>query len=281
MKNRNIKIGFFGTPEYAVTTINKLHNAGFNLAFVVTGEDKHKGRNMLLTSSPVKQWAISHGVEVLQNIDLKDSIFEQTLRKYSCDVFIVIGYGKIIPESILNIPKAKSLNIHGSLLPRLRGPSPIEGAILNDERNTGVSIIRMDKDMDHGPIIAQENISIDNWPPYAEELREKIVTKGTDLLVSILPDWINGKIKEKEQDHDRASYTKIIKKEDGQIDLEHDAYKNFLKIKAYRGWPSVFFFKHGKRIKITEAHYEDGKLVIKKIIPEGKKEIFYKDWLAI
>ena len=279
MKNRDIKIGFFGTPEYAVTTLDKLYNANFHIAFVVTNEDKPRGRNMLITPTHVKQWTMDHNIEILQNKNLKDPVFEEILRKYSCDVFIVIGYGKIIPESILNIPRAKSLNIHGSLLPRFRGPSPIEGAILSDDRNTGVSIIRMDKDMDHGPIVAQKKVLVDEWPPYAEELREKIVIEGSDLLVSILPDWINDKIKEKEQDHDKASYTKIIKKEDGQIDLEHDAYKNFLKIKAYGGWPSVFFFKHGKRIKITEATYEDNKLIIKKVIPEGKKEMDYRDWL--
>jgi methionyl-tRNA formyltransferase len=281
--NKNIKIGFFGTPEYAVMTLEKLKQAGFDIVFVVTMPDRPQGRKMIITPPPAKVWALANSVPVYQPEKLKDSTFAEDLNKHDCDVFVVIAYGKIIPDSILNIPKSKSLNIHGSLLPKLRGSCPIETAILNDEKNTGVTIIRMDAEMDHGPIVAQKEVIVEPWPPIADMLGNAIVNTGADLLVSVLPDWIAGKLTEKEQDHSLATYTTMIKKEDGLIDLNNDPYKNYLKIQAYNGWPSAFFFirKENKdiRIKITKASFKDGVLIIEKVIPEGKKEIDYKDLL--
>lgn len=283
MENKKIKIGFFGTPEYAVITLEKLYSNGFEITFIVTMPDRPQGRKMLLTPPPAKVWANAHEVPVLQPEKLNDANFIERLKEYNCDVFIVIAYGKIIPENILNIPKAKSLNIHGSLLPKLRGSCPIETAILNDEKNTGVTIIRMDREMDHGPIVEMKEVIVEPWPPTAKILGNEIVKTGSELLVSILPDWIEGKIKEIEQNHSQATFTKKIQKEDGLIDLKDDPYKNYLKIQAYKGWPSAFFFieKAGEnndkkiRVKITQASFKDGILKIEKIIPEGKMEINY------
>lgn len=276
-----MKIGFFGTSQYSVMTLEKLREAKIEISFIVTIPDKPQGRKMILTPPLAKIWAQSHNIPVYQPERLKDSEFVKILKKYNCDAFVVIAYGKIIPEEILNIPKSKSLNIHASLLPKLRGSCPIETAILNDEKNTGVTIIRMDREMDHGPIVAQKEMIIEPWPPTAEVLGNELVKVGSDLLISILPNWIKGKLKEVEQDHSRATFTKKIEKEDGLIDLKDDSYKNFLKIQAYHGWPSAFFFieKNGKkiRIKITKALFKDGKLIIERIIPEGKKEMNYKD----
>lgn len=270
-----MKIGFWGTSEYSVMTLEKLSSSSFDIAFVVTMPDRPKGRKLVMTPSPVKVWAEAHNIPVYQPEKLRDADFIETIKKYECDVFVVIAYGKIMPEEILNIPKAKSLNIHASLLPKLRGSCPIETAILNDQKNTGISIIRMDAEMDHGPIVAEKEVIVEPWPPTAEVLGTALVNTGNDLLVSILPDWVAGKISEKEQDHSLATYTKMIEKNDGLIDLADDPYKNFLKIQAYQDWPSAFFFKDGVRIKITQASYKDGKLTIEKVIPEGKKEIRY------
>ncbi len=280
MNNKNIKIGFFGTPEYAVTTLDALHNAGFDIRFVVTMPDRPQGRKMIITAPPAKIWATEHSIPVIQPDSLKTSEIESQLKSYDCDVFVVIAYGKIIPDNILNIPKFKSLNIHGSLLPKLRGSCPIETAILEDQKHTGVTIIRMDKEMDHGPIVAMKEVIVEPWPPKADELGKEIVKTGSELLISIIPDWIDGKIKEIEQDHSQASFTKMIEKDDGLIDLNDDPYKNYLKVQAYHGWPSAFFYinKDDKRIrvKITQARFENGKLVIEKVIPEGKGEINYE-----
>ncbi len=284
MQKNAIKIGFFGTPDYAVTTLEALKAAGFEISFVVTMPDRPQGRNLVLTPPPAKIWAEKNGVAVYQPEKLKDPQFKMNLEKHDCDVFVVIAYGKIIPEDILNIPKARSLNIHGSLLPKYRGSCPIESAILHDEKKTGVTIMKMDKEMDHGPIVAMKEVVVEPWPPTAEVLGRAIVTAGATLLVSILPDWVSGKIIPKEQDHSTATYTKMIQKEDGLIDLSADAYQNFLKIQAYHGWPSAFFFaeKDGKkiRVKITKAVFENGRLIISKVIPEGKKEMDYGVWEA-
>jgi len=276
MNNSNIKIGFFGTPDYAVTTLNILKSSGFDIRFVVTMPDRPRGRKMVMTAPEAKVWALENGVPVYQPEKLRDENLIESLKKYECDVFVVIAYGKIIPEAILNIPRYESLNIHGSLLPKYRGSCPIETAILNDDRDTGVCIIKMDSEMDHGPIVASRKVVVENWPPTAQVLGNEIVKTGAQLLVDILPDWISGKISPIEQDHSKATFTKMIEKEDGLIDLDGDPYKNFLKIQAYNEWPSAFFFKDGKRIKITKASYDNGKLVIEKVIPEGKGEMDFR-----
>lgn len=276
-----MKIGFFGTPEYAVTTLEALHNAGFTISFVVTMPDRPQGRNLVLTPPPAKVWAEQHSVPVFQPEKLKDPEFVEKLASFDCDVFVVIAYGKILPENILRLPKRESLNIHASLLPLLRGSCPIETAILQDMKTTGVTIIHMDTEMDHGSIVASQEVSVTPWPPRASVLGNAIVEAGASLLVRILPQWIKGEISAKPQDHSRATFTKKIQKEDGFINLNDNPYTNYLKIQAYEGWPSAFFFmnKDGRdmRVKITEAEYADGKLIIKKVIPEGKKEMLYSD----
>src|SRR5574343_75957 len=289
MIKKNIKIGFFGTPEYAVITLNKIKEANqknesvfFDISFIVTVPDKPKGRKMIMTPPPVKVWAMENNIPVFQPEKLKDEKFVNDIKSYDADVFIVMAYGKIIPEIVLNIPKRGCLNIHPSLLPLLRGSCPIESAILNDMKNTGVTIIRLDKEMDHGPIIAQKEIAVNPWPPEANTLGNTLVEAGSEMLISILPEWISGNIKEIEQDHSKATFTKMIVKEDALIDLNDDAYRNFLKIQAYHMWPNAYFFvnrdgsaKDGMetekiRVKINKASYVDGKLIIEKVIPEGK-----------
>lgn len=276
----NINVGFFGTPEYAVTTLEKLHAAGFTVSFIVTMPDRPQGRKMLMTPPPAKVWGEAHNVPVYQPDNLRDPAFIEKLKTHNADVFAVIAYGKIIPEEILNIPKYKSLNIHGSLLPKLRGASPIETAILTDEKVTGPTLMRMDSEMDHGPILAQKEIAITPWPPTSEVLGKAIVEAGADLLVSTLPKWIKGEVTEIPQDHSQATYTKKIQKEDGLINLSDDPYKNFLKIQAYHGWPSAFFFVNDKRVKITKASFMDRKLIIEKVIPEGKGEMDYSAYVS-
>jgi len=277
MINNKIKIGFFGTPQYSVITLDALKQAGFDIAFIVTQPDRPKGRNMVITPPPVKVWGLENNIPVLQPEKLRDEELYTILKEFNCDVFVVIAYGKIIPNEILNIPKHKSLNIHGSILPKYRGSCPIETAILSDDRESGVSIIRMDEEMDHGPLIATEKVIVTPWPPKANVLGTAIVNAGSKLIVDVIPKWINGEVKEVEQDHSKASYTKMISKEDGLIDLNGDPYKNYLKIQAYHTWPNTFFFVNSKRIKITEASFVDNKLVIEKVIPEGKSEIRYSD----
>ena len=189
------------------------------------------------------------------------------------DVYIVASFGKILPKEIIYKPKFKTLNVHPSLLPKFRGPSPIQSAILSGER-TGVSIMRMDEKMDHGPIILQKEIPIEPFPDYYLTVEEKLGKAGGELLAEVLPQWISGDLKEVEQDESDATYTKLIKKEDAGITNDSPEMQ-LRKIFAYEVWPRARL----RDIIITKAHLEDGKLVPDMVIPPGKKEMVYADYL--
>jgi methionyl-tRNA formyltransferase len=252
---------------------------------IVAAPDKPAGRGKNLTPPLVKIWAEEHGIKILQPEKL-DPVFSHQLTVDSYDLFIVASYGKIIPKETLEIPKYGSLNIHPSLLPRFRGASPIESQILLDEKIVGVSIILMDEKMDHGPILSQEILEPESWPPKASLLEEKLAKIGGELLASVIPEWIEGNIESQEQDHKQATFTKKITKDDALIKLEDDPYENLLKIRAYDKWPRAYFFvskgntsaSRRIRITITEAHLENKELVIDRVIPEGKKEMNWSDF---
>ena len=288
----NIKFVFFGTSLFSVTVLETLKEHGLIPSLIVTTPDKPKGRKLVITPPPAKIWAQENNIaciqpeslKIYQKAGIRKELIEK-LREQEADVFIVASYGKIIPEHIFNIPKAATLNIHPSLLPKLRGATPIEGAILHEEK-TGVSIMQIDAEMDHGPIVAQKEVEISSseWPLRSDTL-EKILAKiGTELLIYVLPDWIAGSVVAHAQDHSKATFTKKIIKEDGLLDLNADPEKNWRKIQAYHGWPGTFFFveKNGERtrVKITDAKFTDGKLEILKVIPENKKEINFSDFSA-
>ncbi|MFA5778217.1 MAG: methionyl-tRNA formyltransferase [Candidatus Paceibacterota bacterium] len=261
---------FWGTPDVAYETLEILKKNGFLPSLIVTAPDKPQGRKMLITPPPVKIWAIKNNIPYVQP--------EKLDIDFQADLSIVVAYGKIIPENLLNIPKLGSINVHYSLLPKYRGASPVESVILNGETETGVTIQKMAYKMDSGPVIAKEKTTIlpDEKTP---ELKTRLIKTGGELLTKTLPDFINGKIKEIAQDESEATFCKKIKKEDGLIDLNDSAIKNYNKFRAYAYWPRTFFFKDGKRIIITDAILEDGEFAIKKVLPEGKKEIKYEDLL--
>lgn len=283
-EKKKLKIAFFGTPNFAVTIFDILYQNGYVPSLVITNEDKPKGRKLLLTPPPVKVWAESKNLPIAQPKTLKDGALLSSLKNERWDLFIVAAYGKIIPKEIIDLPLHRTLNIHPSLLPLYRGASPIESQILNDEKDVGVSIMILDEEMDHGPILVQEKLSV-SLPIRAGELEEKSAVLGGELLVEHLPDWINRNIQAKEQEHHKATYTKKITKEDGLIDLSGDPYQNYLKFCAYEGWPGTYFFtKEGDRavrVIIKDAEYQNGSLVITRVIPEGKKEMSYRDFLKL
>jgi len=269
---------FFGTSDVSVSVLEYLKQTGLTPKLLITTPDKPQGRKLILTPPPVKTWGLKNSIKIIQPEKLDDNFISE-LKKENWDLFIVVAYGKIIPVEILNLPKHRSLNIHYSLLPHLRGAAPVEGAILGDLRETGVSIILMDEKMDHGPIIAQEKVSVPNWPPTRTELMEKMNVVANKLLADIIPKWVDGEIIPKEQNHTEASYVKMIKKEDALIDMKGDGYLNFRKIMAYEKWPRAYFLEDSKRVIINKATWKDDKLEITKVTPEGKKEMDYKTYL--
>ncbi len=275
--NTKMKLVFFGTDDFSVNILEKLHEYDLAPFLVITMPDRKAGRGLELQSPDVKVWAEKNNIEVWQPESL-DADFLSKYSEYSPDIAVVASYGKIMPKEVLYVPKHKTLNVHPSLLPKWRGASPIEAQILNDEEFAGVTIMLMDEKMDHGPILEQEVVDTPYWPMRANELRTLLAESGGELLCRTITEWVEGALEPQEQDHEQATFCTKIKKEDAEINLSDDAYKNLLKIRAYSEWPRAYFFdENNKRIIITEAEMKDGELVIKKVIPEGKKEQEYKN----
>ncbi len=277
----NNKFVFFGTSKFSTIILDELKERGFIPALIITQEDKPQGRHMAITPPPVKKWAIENNIPFIQPATPKNPSLYSKLKTQNYSLFIVASYGKIIPKNILDIPEKQTLNVHPSLLPRLRGPSPIQSAILTEEK-TGVTIIRLDEEMDHGPILAQKEIPTPEWPMYATELEILLAHEGGKLLSEIIPNWINGEIKETPQNHEEATYCKKIKKEDAFIDLSGEAKLNLRKIRGYAGWPNAYTnieTKNGPlRLTIKSAHIDNEILVLDQVIPTGKKEMNFKDF---
>ncbi len=283
-QKNSIDFVFFGTSVFSVYVLEELKNHGLLPKLIITTEDKPKGRKLVLTPPEVKVWAEKESIEYLQLKTLKNPELEEKINSYSqngFDLFIVASYGKIIPQNILDLPKHKTLNVHPSLLPKLRGPSPLQSSIL-EENETGVSIIKLDSEIDHGPILSQRKVEIE-WPPYIEELEKVCGKAGGEMLVEVIPKWMDGSLKAVEQDHSKATFCKKIEKTDGEISLSDEPIKNLRKIRAFSNWPTAYFFdmtdSAKKRIVVKKAKVLDGNLILEKIVPEGKKEMNFQDYL--
>lgn len=274
MENKNIKFIYWGTPDVAERTLQILIDNNIVPALVITNPDRPQGRGMELLPTPVKVLATKYNIPVLSPEKINDD-FAQDISKYDIDISIVVAYGSILPESIINFPKFGTLNIHYSLLPKYRGASPVESALLNGDIETGVAIQKMVRKLDAGDIVALEKFAI-NENISKDELRSELIELGANLLIKILPDYIENKITPVVQDENLATHCGKIKKEDGLINLNDNGITKYNKYRAYSGWPGVYFFQDNKRIKITKAHLDNGQFVIEKVIPEGKKEIDYK-----
>lgn len=287
------KIAFFGTPDFAVWVLDALAAEGVLPDLVVCAPDAPKGRKLVMTPPAAKVWAQSRGIPFMQPEKIRTPEFEAELRSLAgtnadgsaaaWDLFIVAAYGKIIPENILYLPKRRTINVHPSLLPLLRGSSPLQSAILADMRDTGTTIMLLDKEMDHGPILAQEKAALSTWPIDHVALGKLLAAQGGRMIARLLPSIVDGTAKATEQDHARATYTKKISKGDGLVDLSADGYQNWLQFNAYKGWPGSFFFVPGKdgkdtRVSITEATYENGAFAPLTVVPEGKKPMPWADF---
>jgi len=262
-----LNFAFFGGEPLAVPVLQKLYEGGLVPGLIISNPDKPRGRNLEMSSPPTAEWAKKHNIPLIQPEKLRREEI-----KNNFDFFVVVSYGKIIPKEILEIPALGTINIHPSLLPHYRGPAPIVNAILNGDTETGVTIIKIDEEMDHGPILAQEKIAL-SGNESIQDLEKSLAELGGELLAKVIPEFIAGIIKIIEQDHRRATYVKKIVKADGEINLEDNPLKNWRKFRAYASWPRTFFFKNGKRVIVTDAALENGQFVIKKVLPEGKKEV--------
>ncbi len=277
----NTPFVFFGTPELSVHALRALENEGLVPKAIITAQDTRQGRGLVLTPSPVKTWALSKNIPVYTPERLKENKeIHELCRQFEFGV--LAAYGKIIPQSLLDCFSKGILNVHPSLLPLYRGPSPLEYQILNDEKNYGVTIIKLDSECDHGPIIAQREVEFAHTPS-KEELGRVGFTEGGKLIAQYLGPYISGVLPPLDQNHTLATFTHKLEKKDGEILSSDTERQKFLKYLAFQPWPGVFFFQKHKgtdiRIKITQASFEDNMFIIEKVIPEGRKEILYQDFL--
>lgn len=273
---------FFGTPHLSVIVLEKLFDKGLVPSLIVTAPDRPQGRGLVVTETPVKKWALSHNIPTFEP-EIFDETALERLKGEKSDVSVLVAYGMILPKEVLELSPHGILNVHPSLLPEFRGPSPVRSAILSDTRITGVSVMKLDTKMDHGPILVQEAYEPEVWPPDAEALDTYLFERGGELLAEVLSSYVNGAIALQEQNHEQATYCSLFKKEDGLLNLSDDAYTNLLKIHAYKGWPGTYFFMHHNekrvRVKVLKAHLEDNKLVLDQVIPEGKQPVAYSELL--
>lgn len=283
-----ISFAFFGTGPLAESVLASLVRAGYEPALVVTKPDAPQGRHMQLTPPNIKVWAEMKHISTYQPESLKDLPEDSPLHTEEYDLFIVASYGKIIPDEILNLPKKGVLNVHPSLLPNYRGPSPIESALLDGVITTGVSIMKLDSGMDTGPILTQSAFIVDPSAT-AGTMEVECGQLGGELLVQVLPHYMEGTLIPKEQSHEGVSVCKKITKEMGEITLTTNAAEVQRKFRALTPWPSVYFFIEHKgkniRVKVTKVDLTlagtDSLVasdIILSVIPEGKHEMSFEDF---
>ena len=247
------KVVFMGSPTFAIPCLDALVGLdGIEIVSVVTQPDRPSGRGQKLRPSAVKARAVELGLPVWTPKSLKKKKNQQQLRELAPDVMVVVAYGEILRPSVLDIAPHGALNVHGSLLPRHRGAAPIAGALLAGEKETGVTIMLMDEGMDTGPILATHEVPVAETDTRGT-LFETLSTLGAELLIQTLPRWLAGEITPQAQDHEQATYTRLIEKHEGELNWSHSAEQLANQIRAFDPWPSTFTSWRGKRLKILAA----------------------------
>ena len=282
---KKIKIVYFGTPEFSAHILDQLlHIGSVTIKAVITRADKPVGRKQTINQSPVANIAEKYHIPTLKPKKLDEDFITSNSSLLTSDLFIVASYGKIIPQSLLDIPTLGSLNVHGSILPKYRGASPIQSAILNGDKKTGITIMLMDAEMDHGSILTTSEVIISQQETY-ETLSTKMAQAASMLLLDTLAKFIIGKVKPKKQNEVRASYCYLLKKDAGYFDINNPPTPEVLDkmIRAYYPWPGVWTKWSPSRHPDPALLEKDLKII--KFLPgnliqiEGKKAMSKKDFL--
>lgn len=284
-----MKIAFFGTPDFTTDFLDTLSEHKFAPSLVITNPDRPSGRGMVLTAPAPKIWADKHQIQCLQPEHI-DQLFIDQLKKESWDLFVVVAYGKIMPQALLDIPKYGAINVHYSLLPKYRGATPVESAILGGDKITGITIQQMMFKLDSGPILMADVIPICTTDT-AHTLRTKLNAEALLTLPSIIGRIFANTITPLEQDHARATYCTKIQKSNGEIHLTDDPIELDRKHRAYDGWPGLYFYLNTTqksidqdtvrtRVKINTAHYEPSTntFIIDEVTPENGKRISWEQF---
>lgn len=269
---QRIGLVFIGTGTLGKPALEMLaKDPQYNIKLVVTGEQRD--------GNAIVKVAEKYKLPILRTKNIKDEVIVGKIRNIKPKIGVMADFGQIIPDSLLGLPKYGIINIHPSLLPKHRGPSPVQQTILNDDKETGVTLIKTESKMDAGGIISQV-ISKLHGTENAVILKEYLAKIGASLLLSSLPYYIAGDLKATPQEEKEATYTKLFKKEDGLVTLESDGKEIERKIRAFIEWPKTYLEVNGKRTLLLSAHLDtEGKIVIDRVKPEGKKEMTYDEYL--
>lgn len=249
---KKARIIFMGTPQFAVPALKALHENDQDIALVVTQPDRPKGRGRKLTSSPVKETAMNLGYSIIQPSSVRTAEFSSCIEKHAPDFIVVVAFGHIIPKNILTIPKIATINIHASLLPKYRGPAPIQWAIINEETETGVTTMLLDEGMDTGDILLSSKLEIAP-DDTSGTLHDRLSDLGADLLIETLNAFETGDINPMPQNHTQATYAPMLKKNDGRMNWKLPAQSLEAFIRGMTPWPGAFTFHGKKRLKIYKA----------------------------
>ena len=247
-----MKIVYMGTPDFAVAPLEALIQAGHQVTAVVTQPDKQRGRGKEVQMTPVKECALKHGIPVFQPIKIKEKEAVDRLREYPADIFVIAAFGQLLSEEILKMPPFGCVNIHASLLPAYRGAAPIQWVILNGEKETGVTIMQMEKGLDTGDMLLKKAIPIEPKET-GESLHDKLMEIGAELIVEALPLIESGAIIPEKQEDSKSSYASRLNKEMGHIDWNKDAEELERLVRGLNSWPSAYTSYRGKTLKIWEA----------------------------
>ncbi len=253
-----MRIVFMGTPEFAVPCLQKLIDLGHEVTGVFTQPDKPQGRKMILTPPPVKQLALENGLTVYQPVKMRDGTALEMIKEANPDLAIVVAYGKILPKEILDYPKYGCINIHASLLPKLRGAAPIQWSVINGCKTTGVTSMQMDEGLDTGDMLIKGEIAIGENDT-AGEMHDKLSVLGAEILEKTIDSLLKNELKPEKQNHDEFTYAPMLSKELSPIDWNCSAQEIHNKIRGLSPWPSANAKLNGKTVKIHKSVLADGK----------------------
>ena len=252
-----MKVVFMGTPDFAVGALEALVEAGHEVVAVVTQPDKPKGRGKEMQQTPVKVCALKHNIEVFQPVKIKHKEAVEVLKGYGAELFVVAAFGQILSKEILDMPKYGCVNIHASLLPKYRGAAPIQWAILDGEKETGVTIMQMNEGLDTGDMLTKVIVPIEDTDT-GESLFDKLAEAGAKLLIETIPQIESGEVAPQPQDDSLSTYAKMIKKEMGLIDWKKEAVVLERLVRGMNSWPSAYTHFNGKTLKVWESEVEMG-----------------------
>ena len=252
MDRRDLKVIFMGTPEFAGTNLKALIDAGYNIVLVLCQPDKPVGRKHILTAPPVKVIAQENGIEVYQPDTLKTDEALFRVQSYDADLIVTAAYGKILPKAILDLPKYGCINCHGSLLPARRGSAPVQRAILEGDKVTGITFMKMDVGMDTGDIIDKIEVEIDP-NEHTESLMNKLAEASAAKLHEIIDKWVAGELTTTKQDDSLATACPPIRPEEGEFTWDQDATAIHNRVRALSAWPGAFVMKDDNKLKILDS----------------------------